>query len=356
MAILMTVETVSGLTVKKALQFLKPFRPRALGNWEVLRYVEVKQGQWRVTDLYREATVPAPLALPDGVYDLFQIMPVLSSTGVRVEGSPTGVIVNGVSVWRREVELPNPSFATGRAIDLGVLPVFWDLLRAHTAKDESRPALQGICLDPVEQVAVATDGSRMAKVPWPSLKILSNRVVVPAIIAPSVGMRCVIRMDGQTPISMELSGPQGTVRARLLPGQYPDYNRVIPRWEAAPLRFHVTAGTLLQWAKQVQTLAQAQRCPAVDVVSGTVARDDHGDANLGSLMSLRSGECEIGGSDGEVWAQEEGSILVTPRFLVDLAKHLPRNADCHVAFHGIQTPVTCRVEGCEIIIAPLRWR
>lgn len=359
MATMMTVETVSGTTVKNALNFLKAYRPR-FTYMEILRAVAVYNDTWRVTDLVCEATVPAPIALPDGVYDLFAILPVLSRGAVHVEITEDTVRVNGCPVRRFPDDLPMPFLnvsASDRGVELGTLPEGWALLQNHADTDETRPVLRGIRLDAHEHQAVATNGARLSRVAWPALGRLSDSVTIPNVPLKDKHVSMRVQYSGRTPIAVTLTGESGTVRARMVEGQYPEYVRVIPDQSAHQLVIHTTGAALLAWAQQGLQLAKANnRLLSMDIIQGTVPMDGTGVAHIGGIASLAlsSAGAQSMTDLGADWAQGTGSILVNPQYVVDVAKGLRNGTPIAVAVTGVQSPLVFSAGDQQAIVMPIR--
>ncbi len=99
--------------------------------------------------------------------------------------------------------------------------------------DTGRPVLQGVRLRPAEGslVALACDGTRVARATAPGVEWTLPETVVPAaglvLAARALGTAGAIRVvAGQG--ALEMSGPETTIRLRLPEGRYPDVEALLP--------------------------------------------------------------------------------------------------------------------------------
>lgn len=353
-----TTQTVSGTQLKKTLQFLKAYRmKRNYAHIEILDYVQAKDGQWRVTDLYTEAIVDAPIDLPNGIYDLISVIPALTAAPVDVQIDGDRVAINSVPLRRERDtdELPEfDYFHADRAVDLGPLPSEWALLQSHAGKDETRPILKGILLSQENGEFVATDGSRLSQVPYPTLRDMPADCVIPNLPIKDKKVHLAVFFDGTQPIRIEFAGELGTIRTRPLEGMYPDYRRVIPTWDQHQLRFEVDRDQLLDWAKRVVPFAKTQRRQCVDIITGEIWRDQGTPANLGSLTDLAADRLRPTTDIGTQWARGEGMILANPAWIVDVAKGMPKGSTITIGLTGIQSPICLYAGDLQSIVMPLR--
>lgn len=349
-------QTVRGTQVKKALQFLKAYRVKGRNNIPILEYVQVKGDQWRVTDLHTEAIVDAPIDLPGGIYDLISVMPALTAAPIDVQIDGDKVVINGVPLVRERDtdDLPQfDYFHADRAVDLGPLPQEWSLLQSHAAKEESRPILKGIFLSRDNEEFVSTDGSRLSRVAHPALQHLPADCVIPNVPIKDKQVNLGVFFDGTQPIRVEFAGELGTVRTRPLEGMYPDYVRVFPTWDQHQLRCQVNRDQLLDWAKRVTDLAKGNRSMSADIISGDVSIE-YGTANIGALTDLATDRLQPTTELGTDWARGQGTILVNPQWIVDVAKGMPKGSTITVGIVGKQSPIGFYAADLQSIVMPLR--
>lgn len=342
---------VSGTTVKQALNFLKAYR----GSFAGLEGVEVVDSVWRSVDTGVEAVVEAPFALPNGVYNLFDVIPVLTSAAIEVELETWGVRINGCPVARTVDALPVIPTQGSRYASLGVIPEGWAMLQNHASPSESRPILNGIYLDPSAGAAVSTDGTRLAKITWDAVRTLPGGVTIPNLPIKDKNMAMSILFDGDRAESIVLMGSIGTVKARVLKGNYPDWARVMPDKKACPLTALVDRDRLHDWAKQAHALAKSARCPMVDIIQGSVEMGNQQTAKVSPVMALlEKNSIKTRGEVGEAWMRQEGTILVNTKFLLDATKNYPKSVQLEMALSGPQSPLIFTAGTLTALVLPIR--
>lgn len=354
----MTVENVSGTRVKQVLNFLKAYRTKWAGI-DALTGVDVRDGLWRAVDFGVEATVAAPVPLPDGVYPLFDVLPVLTESPVQVDVEEWGVRINGCPIARM-AEDGLPTVVSGpQQVKLGPIPAGWGLVQSHAGADETRPVLRGILLDPQHEGAVATDGTRLAHIHWSAVAALPSPVIMPNLPIKDPNASLTVTFDSEThrPVSVIVSESVGTVTARVLEGAFPAWERVVPDSATCPVAVMISRERLLTWVKQVHALAKANASPAVDIIQGTVSVGGITPARVARLIDLRlDGDHAVTARDaqGTAWLSGEGSILVNPRYLLDAAKHLPKKSTIEVVLSGAERPLMLTVGALRSVILPIR--
>lgn len=129
--------------------------------------------------------------------------------------------------------------------------------------DTGRPVLQGVRLRPAEGslVALACDGTRVARATASGVAWTLPETVVPAaglvLAARALGAAESVRVAaGQG--ALELSGPETTIRLRLLEGRYPDVEALLPGEYATVIELDRSALTAALERAAVVTGSAAQ--------------------------------------------------------------------------------------------------
>jgi DNA polymerase-3 subunit beta len=130
------------------------------------------------------------------------------------------------------------------------------------SSEELRPALMGVFLqmDSEEIRMVATDGHRLSKIVNKSIR--SDKGVIRIIIPPKAVQLAIRHLDGEgsTRMTIDESGimfffDRTTLFSRLVEGEYPDYERVIPRDN--DIQMAVDKNMLLASVKRVSLFSSA---------------------------------------------------------------------------------------------------
>jgi DNA polymerase III subunit beta len=160
-------------------------------------------------------------------------------------------------------EFPRVSVADGPAVTLpasDLLSALEQVVRA-ASKDESRPILTGVRLEPSEAGGVrmvATDSYRLAlrDVPAADLLPAERKVLIPSKALDQLTKVC----GGAEHLSVQLgerdvtfSGKGVSLTTRLIEGEFPNYRQLIPA--SHPNRLTVGKATLLDAIKRVKLLA-----------------------------------------------------------------------------------------------------
>lgn len=186
------------------------------------------------------------------------------------------------------------------------------------AADETRPFLTGVLWEVNgEQVRmVATDTSRLALVEVSS----ANRVQQAQVIIPSKCLSELSRLlapEAETPVEVTLSGshvvfalPETRFISRLIEGQFPSYQQVIPR--AFKTKVEIEREVFLGAAERAALLAK----DGPSIVKANITRDGVG---------LSAYVPEVGQSEEQLAATTSGEdceIAFNTRFIIDVLRIL----------------------------------
>lgn len=219
----------------------------------------------------------------------------------------------------------------------GSLPAFSRQLLFACAKDETRPLLRGVYgrLGSGRLLFASTDGSRLSQT-W--VAVPYNRESVFEVIVPAKFLVEAARLAGSIqPITFRLtdtlvkvSTEDGDITSRLLDGQYPDYQRVIP--QEYPVSGRVATAELRGALERVNLIASRDRAAAIRVVHRAGSLElSATSAELG--QSYESVDCDSHGPDME--------LLFNPNYLLDGLRAL-EGEDVLLEFSGIQSPARFR--------------
>ncbi|MCY0878119.1 MAG: DNA polymerase III subunit beta [Firmicutes bacterium] len=219
------------------------------------------------------------------------------------------------------------------------------------AKDDTRPILKGISfkLEPGRLVMAATDGSRLSYswLPIPDYRGEPVQCVIPAkALAEAARLGAVDAAEvtiAENLIRFDLGSV--TIISRLLDGQYPDYQRVIPQDYVIQGRVHVA--DLRGAIERANLIASKDRASSVRV-RHTVGQLDISASAAEYGQAFESVEFDSHGQDME--------LLFNPAFLLDALRSLEED-EAVLEFSGIQSPLRIReAENHQYshIVLPLR--
>ncbi|MCY0899659.1 MAG: DNA polymerase III subunit beta [Firmicutes bacterium] len=249
-------------------------------------------------------------------------------------------------------DFPNPE---GSQIHLNVgSSVFPRLARQllfACAKDDTRPILKGVSLkvEPGRLVFAATDGSRLSHtwVPVPDYRGEAIQCVIPTkMLAEAARLGAVDTADIAISANLiRLNLGSVTIISRLLDGQYPDYQRVIPQEYVVQGRIRVPdfRGAI----ERANLIASKDRSSAI--------RLRH---SIGQL-DISASAAEYGQTFESVEFDSHGQemeLLFNPTFLLDALRSLDSD-EAMLEFSGIQSPLRIReAENHQYshIVLPLR--
>lgn len=189
--------------------------------------------------------------------------------------------------------------------------------------EEVRYYLNGVYIAQAGKVLhfVATDGHRLAKVATPSPKGTPKNL--PGVILPHKAVRLVLRMlaaraeddafsIGYSESRLTFRCGDVTLETKLVDGTFPDYERVIPKDNAAS--YTVTGATL---ADAVGRVALENRVEGADKVGKACAV--HFTFSSGNLALLtRNSDGEEAGDEIEVEGDKDTEIAFTGKYVTDM--------------------------------------
>lgn len=256
----------------------------------------------------------------------FQLTRELTTPRIDIEASDEGVIVitSGSSKFRlhgmSKSEFPAfPDMSEGEPIliDGPMLKLMLSNTSFAAAKDDSRQVLNGLLLkvDNGEITFVGTDGKKLAKVfnTFEALSGLSLECIIPLKAVEEM----VRILDGDQSIKLTVTHDKIALEsghillvAKLLSGQFPDYERVMPQQEAMrSVSLH---------KEELSTLLKQVSLFTSDVSHSVRMIFEEGQLTLQATAS------DIG--DGNVnmpvnYAQDRMEIAFNPHFFLDILRH-----------------------------------
>ncbi len=245
---------------------------------------------------------------------------------------------------------PGPPFSQKAEVERRAFLNLIDQVRYALGREDYRAIFKGLLLEfgPEAIRAVASDGYRLALAELPPSPGAQGKPLIPRegverilkILGGAEGESLEVHL-GDTVIGFAIEGEALGVRLsqRLMEGEYPDYNRIVPTaWTA---RAKVTTRKLEEALKRIEVLADRQN-KRVD-------------------LSLREGEIrleasgEYGRGEEALAASVEGvlDLSVNARYLLEA---LPASEEVFLEFSGKETPLLVRnPEGSyRAIFTPLR--
>jgi DNA polymerase-3 subunit beta len=218
-----------------------------------------------------------------------------------------------------------------------------DATRIAVSTDETRFYLNGVYLanEDGRLVAVATDGHRLVK---REAALPGGAEDLPGIIVPAASLRemmsllascdadVTVIVRGEERIIVRAGGE--TFGSRLVNGEFPDYNRVIPRG--------------LKSALTVRSAALAEAVQRASVVyAGTDVKGPSAHVMAaGDVIKLRAGAA--GGNDAAEEVEAEVRDLgpdfkpefkVNSRYLGEMLAKWPETAEVEIAWGGLGSPI-----------------
>ncbi|MBX7144859.1 MAG: DNA polymerase III subunit beta [Oligoflexia bacterium] len=229
------------------------------------------------------------------------------------------------------------------------------------SQDETRFILNGVCFEMIGDGKgkkadrslrlVATDGHRLAMITRPIKGLdFSERVVVPRKGLSEV--RKLISFEEDREIGLDIregflliETPSGKVSMRLLDGEFPDYNQVIPKQEGTRAKLNG------------EDLSQALRRVALMVTDkGKCVRLDFTD----KALRISSSSPELGEAREELAVEYAGkplSVGFNAKYVLDITASLAENKNLVIELNGELGPGRFFADGDEssvAIVMPMR--
>ncbi|MGH7241041.1 MAG: DNA polymerase III subunit beta [Candidatus Saccharimonadales bacterium] len=295
-------------------------------------------------------TVPARLmqdfvsSLPEGVIDLK-----LDETKLHVTTNQYKSVVNGIIADDFPV-MPAITSGTSWKLAGGVFKKALQQVVFAASGDETRPVLTGILLQTIngQLHMAATDSYRLAE------KQLGVNKETVSLLIPASAMHDLLRVlgDGDEEVSVTHDDQQALFQVgdielvtRLLDGNYPDYQKLIP--------------------SDFATSATLKRSDFVNVtkVSSLFARESAGSVTIelneeDQTLSIRSVASQLGENTATATAKVAGndSITLNSRYLLD-ALNATTSDEVFFGFNGKLEPTLLRGEGDNTyrhVVMPLK--
>ncbi len=240
---------------------------------------------------------------------------------------------------------------TRLALAAGIIATLSRQLLFACSKDDTRPILKGVYIKIADGrlVMVATDGSRLSHT-WIAIPEYRGEaqefVISPKVLTEGARISTGESIDitiSNTLVQMQV--PNMTFTARLLDGQYPDYDRVMPQDFIAQCRIPISE--FRGAVERVNLIAARERSTPLRL------RMESG------LVELSTQAAEIGQAQETIECQTQGQdidILFNPTYILDALKSL-EGEDAIMEFSGMQSPARIReAEGSQYfhILLPLR--
>lgn len=295
------------------------------------------------------ASAPVHVAIPAAA--LFAVVAALPRGATVTLDQPSGAssltVQAGGSVWHLTgvpaVEWPAVD-TVDVADDAQALPDLSPVVCA-VSSDESRPALNGICIG--GGVAVATDGHRLHTAPAvdsPDEPVIVHRRALSALSALGAPLRYAVEV-GQVGIA----GPVGSLTVRRPLEAFPDWKRVVPTTSEA----EITA--------DADALRSAVRtCTALLAGKHALLRLEVRD---GDALTVSTTHPDLGDAQAEVSVQCDsdtvGPIGCNPAYLLDaLAAVAPSGGEVRIGCADSFAPMVVRgvgaADGPVAVVMPMR--
>ncbi len=219
----------------------------------------------------------------------------------------------------------------------GILSTFARQTLFACSKEESRPVLKGLSLELGEgkMLLVSTDGSRLSH-SWaalPDYRGPHTKLVLPAKVLSEAS-----RLGSSVqPITMTSTAgfvqfsSEGTVlQSRLLDGEYPEYQRVIPQDYPVQIRLSITE--LRGSVERAQLIASKDRSNAIRMIHQI------------DVLQLEASAAEVGQALEQLECHSKGpemDILFNATFILDALKSFISD-EVLIEFSGIQSAARFR--------------
>ncbi|MFA5250946.1 MAG: DNA polymerase III subunit beta [Parachlamydiales bacterium] len=300
---------------------------------------------------------PGSIALPARKF--FQLVREITAPQLKISliSSETAEILAGSSVFKikgmHKNEFPSIADFTGKA-QINFEPGFLKEVLAKTsfaaAKDDSRYVLNGLYLQIQNGEAsfIGTDGKRLAKT---QTKIDLDAAFQGAYIIPLKAVEEMIRMLDEksataalslTPDRVFLENGPLMLTTKLLSGQYPDVERVIPT--ASPISLSLHREELAALLRQVSLFTSD--------TSGSV-KFSFADGSL--LLTANSSEIGEGVVSMPVdYHKEKLEIAFNPHFFLDILRHSKDEILTFALSDSYNPGVIIDSKGSFFVIMPMR--
>ena len=329
-------QTVSGTTIKKALTFLKQVRPLQYMSNPAFSTVCVSEGYWYTTNLYFQARVPAPIEIPEGLYDLMAVLPVLTASPAAIAVEENGIRLNGLAIPRMGPveDFPFLPVNLSESQSLGPVPALWNTAIKFVAETDTRPVLKGILLSPTMH-AVASNGSRLVRLQWTELFDLPRPIICPAY---ALKTPATLSVDTQQNI-LHFTHAEGIMTVRAIDSQFPEnWAQLIPDPREAHWQGQCSGKTLREWIAPLIKLAGRKQQLSLAMKTGEGQNPTVKTTPFFDIME--------GSPEGE-------DILVNPSLFNFLGKETDTLSFTWTTY-GIAAPIMGKAPEITVLILPLR--
>ncbi len=262
-----TTSPLSALELEKALKWLKTFRSPGKQYLEAankIRVTETALSLYSYTD-HIEASyhLDYPSGIPNGLYDLLEVIPLLYGPKLSIEEEAGGIRVNHLPLPRIEgFDLPVWDLGEPISESRPMTEKMWKWLKAHTVNEIHRPSLAGIAM--LENGWEACTGSALALTPGYIAPGAALAVIPPVPLGDGT-ITCYPRH-----FKWELGNKQ--VTGQLIDAQYPDLSgntetAMRTEWDASTT---LEYKTVADWVKMAVTLSKDAKIPGVNLTTGEV--------------------------------------------------------------------------------------
>ena len=239
--------------------------------------------------------------------------------------------------------IPDLEKAEEIKISLEAFSNMLDLTSFSVSYDDTRPSLKGVLFIIKDNTItlVATDGRRLAKI---KDKTLSNLKTEYKAIVPTKTIQELSRsLSREQEIKIYLDSNQIgfsfngiTIISRLIEGNFPDYNQIIPKEVETQLK--INREQLFSAVKRTSLLTtHISQKIRMDLFKNKIVV-------LGSSVELGEAKEEI-----EIEKQEkEMSIAVNPNYLTDVLKNIPTE-DVLLELTETEKPMALKIDGMDYI-------
>ena len=219
-------------------------------------------------------------------------------------------------------------------VEFDSLPDIMRTLVKFAAKDDPHVLLNGIYFDNDGKKIVATDGHRMSITECP--------IKTPNAIVPRVA--CAALSKVKSPVQCKFGTGRAYFRygdveaiARYIPGEYPDYNRVIPK--DSGVKVAIDGGKLQRFIKSSK--AYLGRDGGIKLYSEGAAMKAKA-----SCPDLGDAERDLGDSNGiEIDIGLQASYL---------NEYLEKDTELEFSYYGELSPITIEKDGFLHVLMPVR--
>jgi len=259
---------------------------------------------------------------------------ILSSVGnssLKVEAGKTSITLHGFDAK----DFPPIPGVKGKAIEVSGLGKALKEVSYAMSKDESRPAMIGVCFTPVDSSIelAATDGYRLGMTRVKAKGTLANQVIIPAAVITLIERL----MSGKVsihpaPNETSFIGDGLVLVTKPVSGTYPSYSQVIPK-----------NGSRL-------TFSRKEMENALKVVTSFNPKSAVRLQTRAGKLTLQTVEVERGTCEARIPVKGKTKIAFDGSYLKDLLKRLEEKVILRIS--NAQSPGVVRANGTTHVLMP----